>query len=668
MSDARPAPKKRRVNYTRPKLTAYQLAAFFHLLRYAWIEGTTKAGKTHVAIVWLFEQAAFGKFKNYWWVAPTYKAAKIAYTRMANAIPKGLRRLNETDLTITLPNGYIVWFLSGEKPDNLYGEDVGAVVIDEASRLREAAWWAIRSVVTFTQGKVRAIGNVKGRKNWFYKKCRETQAAMASSTPTDSHYALITAADAVREGILPQAEIDDARRELPHDVFQELYYGVPTEDGSNPFGMTFIAACAILERFTGLPVSCRGLDIARAVDWTVLLGLDANGGVAAFDRFQKPWEEFYTTVYAEIDRDDAMTLADATGLGDPIVARMIKERPRRFEGYKFTAESKQKLMESLVVAIQKGEVQIPKEGPIRMELEQFEFEYTRTGGVRYSAPEGFHDDCVVALALAVAARARSVVKQEGRVYTNWGEANELTELPPYHRECWEKGKVVISHLAAPSDRKPWAMIWVATFPNKDSVVFAEWPEADLAAFAGGCADGIEEYRAMVLATETEIGYPVAKGRRLGSPDYLADEEGGLRAALARPCPECRAAYPRDEVFQKCRHRLVFQAAPDVTPPNHALVRAAIGDPKTGGRPKHYALKAACPNYCFALRNYGYVEEKKPENGAGERPQRRDRGMADLARFFFDAKFDHWPGAVAGLDLVTPRFQGRTPAKISPRRR
>jgi hypothetical protein len=34
------------------------------------------------------------------------------------------------------------------------------------------------------------------------------------------------------------------------------------------------------------------------------------------------------------------------------------------------------------------------------ELEEFEYEYTRTG-VRYSAPEGFYDDYVCALALAV---------------------------------------------------------------------------------------------------------------------------------------------------------------------------------------------------------------------------------------------------------------------------
>jgi hypothetical protein len=57
-------------------------------------------------------------------------------------------------------------------------------------------------------------------------------------------------------------------------------------------------------------------------------------------------------------------------------------------------------MEGLAVAIQQKRIAIPKDGPLRVELESFEYEHTRTG-VRYSAPTGEHDDCVMALALAV---------------------------------------------------------------------------------------------------------------------------------------------------------------------------------------------------------------------------------------------------------------------------
>ena len=71
-------------------------------------------------------------------------------------------------------------------------------------------------------------------------------------------------------------------------------------------------------------------------------------------------------------------------------------------GFKFTSPSKQQLMEGLSLAIQQEDIHFP-DGQIVSELKDFGYEFTRTG-VRYSAPEGFHDDCVCGLALAVACR------------------------------------------------------------------------------------------------------------------------------------------------------------------------------------------------------------------------------------------------------------------------
>ena len=68
-------------------------------------------------------------------------------------------------------------------------------------------------------------------------------------------------------------------------------------------------------------------------------------------------------------------------------------------------------MEGLAVAIQQGQITFPA-GPIADELESFEYEYTRTG-VKYSAPDGLHDDCVIALALAVRKHPALGKLQEG---------------------------------------------------------------------------------------------------------------------------------------------------------------------------------------------------------------------------------------------------------------
>lgn len=368
---------------------AKQEEAIFCPERYAVVEASTKSGKTIGCIAWLVEQAWHGRTgRNYWWVAPIYGQAKIAYRRIKNGLTAGSFTKNDSELTITLANGAVIWFKGADNPDSLYGEDVYAAVMDEASRCKDEAWFALRSTLTQTRAPVRIIGNVKGRKNWAYAMARRAEAH-----EPDMRYTKITAYDAVAGGVLDADEIDDAKRQLPENVFRELYLAEPSDDGGNPFGIDAIQACIA-------PLSTRqsvawGWDLAKSVDWTVGIALDSGGATCRFERWQSPWEQTIADIARHTDRP---ALVDSTGVGDPVL-EALQRQSSLFEGLKFTPSSKQQLMEGLAVAIQQGQVTFPA-GPIVSELEAFEYEYTRTGA-RYSAPQGMHDDCVMALALAV---------------------------------------------------------------------------------------------------------------------------------------------------------------------------------------------------------------------------------------------------------------------------
>jgi phage FluMu gp28-like protein len=392
----------RRLTYQRPWLYPAQQAALFNPARYAVVEASAKSGKTVGCIVWLTEQAMAGRAgRNYWWVAPIYPQAKIAFRRLKRALPPAVYTTNESELTITLANGAVLWFKGANDPDSLYGEDVYAAVIDEASRCKEDAWHAVRTTLTATRGPIRIIGNVKGRRNWAYHLARK-----AADGEPGMHYAKITAADAVAAGVLAAAEIEDARRQLPAAVYQELYEAEPSDDQGNPFGLDAIRA-AVAPLGSGPPVAF-GVDLAKSQDWTVALGLNSAGMVCRFERWQTPWEETLRRILTTVGTTP--TAVDSTGVGDPILERLQREGGRHYEGYQFTAPSKQKLMEGLAVAIQQAEVRFP-DGPIVNELEAFEYVYTRSG-VHYSAPEGLHDDCVCALALAVWRKAHQPRKPQ----------------------------------------------------------------------------------------------------------------------------------------------------------------------------------------------------------------------------------------------------------------
>ena len=382
---------KTRILYTRPWLYKKQEEAIFCDERYSVVEASTKSGKTVGCMVWLAEQAAIhgGLNMNYWWIAPIYGQAEIAYRRLKAGLGEGNYIANGSNLTVTLANGSVIWFKGGDNPDSLYGEDVHAVVVDEASRCKDEVWHAVRSTVTATRAAVRIIGNVKGRKNWAYQLARKAESGVPNW-----RYSKITAADAIEANVLQAEEVAEAQRDLPDQVFKELYLAEPSDDEGNPFGIDAIYNC-VAPMSNKEPV-CWGWDLAKSVDWTWGIGLDEDGAVCRSERWQSPWEETLKRIVNITG--DIPALVDSTGVGDAILEFLAKAGSN-FEGFKFTSTSKQQLMERLAVAIQQQQITFP-EGQLLNELLSFEYVYTRTGA-QYSAPTGLHDDGVCSLALAV---------------------------------------------------------------------------------------------------------------------------------------------------------------------------------------------------------------------------------------------------------------------------
>jgi hypothetical protein len=396
------------VEFVRPQLYPKQLEAIFSSARYSIVEASTKSGKTVGCMCWLAEQAWLGKSGyEFWWVAPIYEQARIVFRRLKRGLTTGTFTTNESECSITLANGAVLRFKGADNPDSLYGEDVHAAVIDEATRVKEDAWFAVRSTLTATRGKVRIIGNVKGRRNWAYRLARRAEAG-----EPDMHYARITAYDAIRAGVLDQAEIDDARAQLPEQVFRELYEAEPSDDEGNPFGIAAIRACLEPMHLECEP-ACWGWDLARANDWTWGIALCDHGAVCRSERWNQSrflqvdhaasessshpeyWEVTLRRVKDLVGRLPAAV--DSTGPGGPIDQALNAEH-RNVEGYVFSQRSKQQLMEGLAVAIQQRAIAFP-DGPLVVELEAFEYQYSRSG-VHYGAAEGMHDDGVCALALA----------------------------------------------------------------------------------------------------------------------------------------------------------------------------------------------------------------------------------------------------------------------------
>lgn len=396
-----------------------QRAAMYEPKRISVIEAGTKVGKTVSALEWLLGQGLKGKEgQNFWWIAPVFGQAEIGYRRMVKQLSpiRKLCKTNQSTMTITLPNGARLVFKSGERPDDLYGEDVYAAVVDEASRVREEAWQALRSTLTATRGPVRLIGNVKGKKNWFYLLAR-----IAEKGSPDMGYHRMTVWDAVEAGVLDREEIEASMRDFERlgrlGAWKQLYLAEFAGEGDNPFGIEAIQAC-VLEGFSDEQAKVAGVDLAgrgalninKAAetidrDYTAVVMLDKNGHMTFMRQFRKDQIKTQDELARIVKKVPA--LIDSTGAGDETVLRLQRRGDMRVEGFRFTENSRQDLLEGLAHAIGAGAVRFPDEpgeegAPSLVEqLEAFEYDYSASGVLRFRAPKGFHDDAVMALALAV---------------------------------------------------------------------------------------------------------------------------------------------------------------------------------------------------------------------------------------------------------------------------
>lgn len=210
-----------------PTLTSYQKRILYNEHRFTATEACTKSGKTFSHMWWLFE-IAHGLNPQYytdsvkagmyfWWVAPVYSQAEIAYNRMKIWILNvpGYQT-NDTKRTIKTPLGTIIVFKTADKPDNLYGEDVYAAVFDEFTRSKRSSWVALRSTLTATKAPCKLIGNFIDNYNWGHLMVKNDKKGVFD-------YHRITAYDAADEGIIDYEEIESAKDTLTESEFNKLY-------------------------------------------------------------------------------------------------------------------------------------------------------------------------------------------------------------------------------------------------------------------------------------------------------------------------------------------------------------------------------------------------------------------------------------------------------------
>lgn len=368
--------------------------------RWALVNWHRRARKSSLSLVLLIKECLRNPKKRYVYLTSTFTAARSIVLRDPNMLKRWLPmdqvdKINESELFVQFKNGSILSILGSDKPDSIRGIDVCGVVIDEAPLCKREVYEEILRPI-LAQDKSRwmaAIFTPKGRANWVFELWEK-----ARDNPDWARYILT----ADTSGIIPKEELEKVKLEMPARVYAQEFGCDFTESSASVFKNINLCVAGELEQPKNNQTYCVGIDLARVDDFSCLVVLcRETRHVVAFERFnQLDWSFQKEKILALCRKYNAFAVVDATGVGDPI-AQDLERSGAAVMPFKISAQSKKTLIERLIVAIEQRHITFPKIEVLINELGLFSYEITDHGNVRFAAPEGMHDDTVIALALAV---------------------------------------------------------------------------------------------------------------------------------------------------------------------------------------------------------------------------------------------------------------------------
>jgi hypothetical protein len=350
-------------------------------------------GKTEVLKISMVNRLLRGE--NIWFCSPTHKNNKRVFPQVVSLLRQFPEvYINKSDLLIRLPlTGGKLEFISLENPDNVRGEGLNHLYIDEAAFIRQGVFdTVLRPMLVTSQGGATLASSPNGTGNDFHSMYARGLDPLA--TEWVSYHEPSSSSPFV-----PNSELEDIKRNTPERVFQQEYLALFLDDGGAVFRNMANCVVESPKREGGVVF---GVDWGKDNDFTVITAIDrSTGHVLEIDRFnQIGWSLQRSRLMAMAERHKPLyILAEENSIGSPNIEALQREglpvRP-----FQTTGKSKPPLIEGLALALERQDIGIPNDPVLLGELQAYTLKRTPSGNYQYSAPDGLHDDMVMSLALS----------------------------------------------------------------------------------------------------------------------------------------------------------------------------------------------------------------------------------------------------------------------------
>ena len=370
-------------------------------------------------------------------VAPSLRQSMIMSDRIQDflmSLPKKWRSLFIEKLQRT-----VVRFRNGSRivalpnsPQLLRGYTAHQVIADEAAFFKDdelVFYNVLYPMLQTTDGILIVSSTPWNKDSVFYRMCNDENFS--------KHF--ITWREVVAAGLAKESFIEEMRESIPHEQFLREFEAQFVEDVDAWLPQSLIAQSidSLLEpySFDDAPKGSFyvGVDLGKHQDYSVVAVVEKQAETLKLVHIYRfPLKTEYASVIGYVkslcDRWQSIhaVYVDQTGVGDYIVEDMKKSGIPNVTGITFTIATKEEMATILKEKMRRGEFKIPyfpKKGPrdidITAELNIERYELTKTGHIKFSHPEGSHDDVFWAVCLAVYAAVKAKTRglvDFGRIY------------------------------------------------------------------------------------------------------------------------------------------------------------------------------------------------------------------------------------------------------------
>lgn len=372
------------------------------------VNSSRQKGKSYMVSNILLYYAINCPHTKSFYVAPTLKQGKVLFKSIVDAISQSkiIKTKNATELVINLINGSSIYFKSAEQREALRGETcTGILALDEAAYISDDIFYTILPWVDAHKSPILMTSTPFIKSGFFFKYFNYGLLRENNTVTIDWSNEIYQESI---EKILPKSKLEEYKKILPKNVFLTDYLGKFLDDEGSVFNN--FRECVEFNIIRDCDKLYFGIDWAAGTegDDTAIVAFNQYGKQVYLKYFNNKNSTTQINMIAEIletfKKQIVVVQTELNSLGTPLTD-FLKQRSQlsslNFVGFTTTNSSKNALVTNLQLAFEKQEIGILDDEKQLAELGYYSAEFnTKTRNVSYNAPQGLHDDIVIALMLA----------------------------------------------------------------------------------------------------------------------------------------------------------------------------------------------------------------------------------------------------------------------------